>query len=68
MWNVTKALGVAGALAAGLVLWATPASAQTSNTLYACVSVGHDYDNHDNGYYLYNRNDPQIRLAVMPLA
>ena len=27
-----------------------------------------DYDNYDGGYYLYNRTDPQVRLAVMPLA
>jgi len=23
-----------------------------------------DYDDYDGGYYLYNRRDPQIRLAV----
>jgi hypothetical protein len=39
-----------------------------SDNWYDSYDLYIDYDNHDNGYYLYNRNYPQIRLAVMPLA
>jgi len=39
-----------------------------SDNWYDADDLYIDYDNYDGGYYLYNRTDPQIRLAVMPLA
>jgi hypothetical protein len=39
-----------------------------SDSWYDSDDLYIDYDNYDQGYYLYNRRDPQIRLAVMPLA
>ncbi len=44
MWNVPKALAVAGVLSGALLLRTAPAEAQTPNTIYACVAVAHSDD------------------------
>jgi hypothetical protein len=38
------------------------------DTWYESDDLYIDYDNYDQGYYLYNRRDPQVRLAVAILA
>jgi hypothetical protein len=39
-----------------------------SDNWYDADDLYIDFDNHDGGYYLYNRQYPDVRLAVAPLA